>query len=63
MARRTDASDEASIKVMMPLVDIILLIEDSNSDGFFTDYAKKLAKELIVIKDALTIGAKVAKLQ
>ncbi|MCR5346620.1 MAG: DUF6305 family protein [Fretibacterium sp.] len=63
MARRTDASDEASIKAVMPLADVILVIEDSNSDGFFTKYAQELGKELIVVKDALSIGAKLAELQ
>jgi hypothetical protein len=63
MARRTDASDEASIKAVMPLADVILVIAESDSDGFFTNYAKELGKELIVVKDALAIGAKLAELQ
>lgn len=63
MARRTDASDEATIKAIMPLADVIMVIEDSNSDGFFTEYAKEQGKELIVVKDALGIGAKLAELK
>lgn len=63
MARRTDASDEASIKAVMPLADAMLIITDSDSDGFFTKYAAELGKELIVVKDALAIGAKLAELQ
>ena len=63
MARRTDASDEASIKAVMPLADVILIIADSDSDGFFTNYAKELGKELIVVKDALSIGARLAELK
>ncbi|MBQ9526611.1 MAG: hypothetical protein IJR68_03280 [Fretibacterium sp.] len=63
MARRTDASDEASIKAVMPLADALLVIADSDSDGFFTKYAQELGKELIVVKDALAIGAKLAELQ
>lgn len=63
MARRTDASDEATIRAIMPLSDVILVIQDSDSDGFFTNYAKELGKELIVVKDALGIGAKLAELK
>ena len=57
MARRTDASDEASIKAVMPLVDLILIVADSDKDGFFTAYAKELNKPLLVAKDALGVGA------
>lgn len=62
-ARRTDASDEQSIKAIMPLSDLILVIEDSNKDGYFTEYAKELGKPLVVVKDALGIGAKLAEMQ
>ena len=47
----------------MPLADVILVIQDSDSDGFFTNYAKELGKELIVVKDALSIGAKLAEMK
>ena len=57
MARRTDASDEASIKAVMPLVDLILIVADSDKDGFFTAYANELNKPLLVAKDALGVGA------
>jgi hypothetical protein len=63
MARRTDASDEATIKAILPLTDFILIIEDSDKDGFFTDYAKELGKDLVIAKDALAVGAKLAELQ
>jgi len=63
MARRTDASDEATIKAIMPLSDFILVIEDSDKDGFFTNYAKEIGKELVVAKDALSVGAKLAEMQ
>ena len=63
MARRTDASDEATIKAVMPLSDFILIIEDSNKDGFFTNYAKEIGKELVVAKDALGVGARLAELK
>ena len=45
------------------VVDVILVIQDSDSDGFFTNYAKELGKELIVVKDALGIGAKLAEMK
>ena len=60
MARRTDASDEASIKAVMPLADLILIVADSDKDGFFTTYAKELNKPLLVAKDALGVGATLA---
>ena len=63
MARRTDASDEATIKAIMPLSDFILIIEESDKDGFFTNYAKEIGKELVVAKDALSVGAKLAEMQ
>ncbi len=63
MARRTDVSDEATIKAVMPLSDFILIIADSDQDGFFTKYASEIGKELVVAKDALGIGAKLAEMQ
>jgi hypothetical protein len=63
MARRTDATDEASIRAIMPLADFILVIENSNQDGFFTRYSGELGKELVVVKDALGVGAKLAELR
>ena len=48
---------------VMPLADVILVIQDSDSDGFFTNYARELGKELIVVKDALGIGAKLAEMK
>jgi hypothetical protein len=63
MARRADASDEATIKAIMPLADFILIIEESDSDGFFTNYAKEIGKELVVAKDALAVGPKLAELK
>ncbi len=56
MARRTDSSDEASINAVMELADVILVIEDSDSDGFFTKYAEEHELPLIKVKDALAIG-------
>jgi len=56
MARRTDSSDEASIEAVMKDADVLLVIDDSDSDGYFTEYARKHQKPLIKIKDALAIG-------
>ena len=47
----------------MPLSDYILIIADSNKDGFFTKYAKELGKEMIIAKDALDLGKKLAELK
>lgn len=57
MARRTDSSDAASIEAVMKDADLILVVKDSDSDGFFTKYAQEHNKPLIVVKDALAIGA------
>ena len=56
MARRTDSSDEASIEAVMGAADIILVVEDSDSDGFFTRYAREHGKPIVKVKDALAIG-------
>lgn len=56
MARRTDNSDAASIEAIMKEADVILVVNDSNSDGFFTKYAEEHNKPLIVVKDALAVG-------
>lgn len=58
MARRTDSADQQSIDEIMPLGDVMLVVADSNSDGYFTKLAKKYNKPLIEAKDALEIGAK-----
>ncbi len=63
MARRTDASDEKSIKAIMPLCDAILIVKDSDKDGFFTAYAKQIKKPLIVAKDAMEVGKKLAEMK
>lgn len=57
MSRRTDSSDSASIEAVMAGADVILVVKDSDSDGFFTNYAKEHNKPLIIVKDALAIGA------
>lgn len=57
MARRTDSSDTASIEAVMALSDVILVIEDSDSDGYFTKYAQDNNKPLVKVKDALEIAS------
>ncbi len=56
MARRTDSSDAASIEAVMMDADVILVVIDSDNDGFFTKYAEEHKKPLFRIKDALAIG-------
>lgn len=61
MARRTDASDEKSIRAVMPKSDAILIVKDSDKDGFFSKLSRDLKKELIEAKDALEVGKKLAE--
>ena len=57
MERRVDSTDEASIEAIMDVADIILIIENSNEDGYFTEYAAEHQKPLIVVVNALEIGS------
>lgn len=57
MSRRTDNSDEKSIEAVMGMADVILVVEDSDSDGFFTDYAAQNNKPLIKVSEALDIAS------
>lgn len=57
MARRTDSADAASIDAVMELADVILVIEDSDSDGFFTKYAEDNNKQLIKVENTLDISS------
>ncbi|MFY9383424.1 MAG: DUF6305 family protein, partial [Acetomicrobium sp.] len=58
MARRTDSADQQSIDEIMPLGDVMLVVAESDSDGYFTKLAQEYDKPLIVAKDALEIGKK-----
>jgi len=58
MARRTDDADQRSIDEIMPLGDVMLVVADSNSDGYFSRLAEEHNIPLIEAKDALEIGAK-----
>lgn len=57
MARRTDNSDAASIEAVLKDADVILVVKDSDSDGFFTKYAEEHNKPILIVKDALAVGA------
>lgn len=57
MARRTDQSDQASIDTVMGGADKILVIDESDSDGWFTNYATENNKPIIKVKDALSAGS------
>lgn len=57
MARRTDSSDAASIDAVMELADVILVIEESDSDGFFTKYAEDNNKQLVKVENTLAISS------
>ena len=57
MARRADSSDTASIEAVLELSDVILVIDESDSDGYFTDYAKEHNKPLLKAKDSLDIAS------
>ncbi|WP_019229080.1 DUF6305 family protein [Sedimentibacter sp. B4] len=57
MARRTDSADAASIEAVMELADVILVIEESDSDGFFTKYAEDNNKQIIKVENTLAISS------
>lgn len=61
MARRTDQSDQASIDAVLSRADLILVTDDSDSDGYFTKYAAENDKPIIKVKDALSIGPALKK--
>lgn len=55
MARRTDSSDQASIDAIMELADVVLIIEESDSDGLFTNYTTEHEIPLLKVAKALDI--------
>ena len=57
MARRTDANDQASIDGILALSDAVLVIDDSDSDGFFTDYCEAHSIPLLKVPKALDAGS------
>lgn len=56
MSRRTDANDQASIDAIMPLADVIMVVEESDSDGLFSNYAKEHNIPIITAKDTLGLS-------
>ncbi len=56
MSRRTDSSDQASIDAILPLADIIVCVEDSNSDNYFSDYAEDNDIPIIIVPDSLALS-------
>ena len=60
MARRTDQADQASIDGIVPLSDMVLATVDSDSDGYFTKLAGENGLPVLIVKDALGIGAGLA---
>ena len=56
MSRRTDANDQASIDSMLPYADVIMVVEESDSDGLFTDYATENNIPIIEAADTLSLG-------
>ena len=57
MSRRTDANDQASIDGILAIADVVLVIEDSDSDGFFTNYCNTNGLPLLKVAQALDAGS------
>jgi hypothetical protein len=55
-ARRVDETDAASINAVIPESDIILVRNDSNEDGYFTDAAEELDVPLIAYEKTTDLG-------
>ena len=56
MSRRTDNADQASIDAILPLADVIMVVEDSDSDGLFSDYAAENNIPIIKAVDTLSMS-------
>lgn len=54
-ARRVDDNDEKSIKTVAPQSDIIIVREDSNKDGYFTDLGEEKGVPVYVIEKTLEL--------
>ena len=55
-ARRVDETDAASIDTVIPESDIILVRNDSNEDGYFTEAAQELDVPLITYEKTTELG-------
>ncbi len=56
MARRTDYADQASIDAIMALADVVLVVEESDGDGLFTNYCTEHNIPLLKVADSLHIA-------
>jgi len=56
MARRVDETDAASIATVTPESNMLLIRDDSNEDGYFTEAAEKQAIPLITFKETLDLS-------
>lgn len=56
MARRTDSADQSSIDSMLPFADVIMVVEESDSDKLFSNYASENNIPIVIAKDALGLG-------
>ncbi len=56
-SRRTDQTDEASIRTVAPESDLLIIRSDVNGDGYFTRVAAEKKIPLILIKEALDVKA------
>ncbi len=54
-ARRVDDNDAKSIEVVAPYSDIIIVREDSNKDGYFTDLGEEKDIPVYVIEKTLEL--------
>jgi len=55
MARRVDATDAASIATVIPESKLLLIREDSNEDGYFTEAAQEQGIPIISFKETLDL--------
>jgi len=56
MARRVDATDAASIALVIPESNLLLVREDSNEDGYFTKAAEEKGIPIITFKETLDLS-------
>jgi len=55
MARRVDSTDAASIELVIPQSNLLLIREDSNEDSYFTKAAEDLSIPIITFKETLNL--------
>jgi len=55
MARRVDETDAASIALVIPESNLLLIREDSNEDGYFTKAAEEIGIPIITFKETLDL--------